>query len=129
MRRLITRSRSLCRHALTGCLAFVATAGPALAGTADLDTTFAQAGRSIIPVSSSGGQAFAGALQPDGKLLLGGWAGAMPKGIQIENNAGNPSGITVASSGMSVPGTVFGVYNCTGTVTSRSMTWWSGTSC
>ena len=52
----------------------------------------------------------------------GGWAGAMPKGIQIENNAGNPSGITVASSGMSVPGTVFGVYNCTGTVTSRSMT-------
>ncbi len=52
----------------------------------------------------------------------GGWAGALPKGIQIENNAGNPSGIVVASSGMSVPGTVFGVYNCTGAITTRSMT-------
>lgn len=85
MRRLITGSRSLCRHALTGCLAFVATAGPAFAGTADLDTTFAQAGRSIIPVSGSGSQAFAGALQPDGKLVLGGWAGYLPAGSSTVN--------------------------------------------
>jgi uncharacterized delta-60 repeat protein len=85
MTRLITRSRSLCRHALAGCLAFVATAGPAFAGTADLDTTFAQAGRSIIPVSGSGSQAFAGALQPDGKLVLGGWAGYLPAGGSTVN--------------------------------------------
>ena len=86
MRRRITRPRSPYRHALTFCLACVATvSAPAFAGSADLDPTFAQAGRSLIPVSSSGGQAFAGALQPDEKLILGGWAGDLPAGSSTVN--------------------------------------------
>jgi uncharacterized delta-60 repeat protein len=85
MRRLITGSRSPCRPALAACLAFATTTGPAFAGMADLDTTFAQGGRSIIPVSSSGGQAFTGALQPDGRLVLGGWAGYLPAGGSTVN--------------------------------------------
>lgn len=76
MTRSCNRARHLRRNLLSFCLAISATvAGPTLAASADLDTSFAQSGRSFIFPSPTGAQAFAGALQPDGKLILGGWAG------------------------------------------------------
>lgn len=74
------------RNLLSFCLAMAAaTAGQALAASADLDTGFAVSGRSLIFVSPSGGQAFASALQPDGKLILAGWAGYTPPSQAMVN--------------------------------------------
>ena len=45
----------------------------ARAGNADLDTSYAFGGVFLRELSAYGGRGTAGALQPDGKLLLGGW--------------------------------------------------------
>ena len=59
--------------AITACiLAALALAGDAPRAPGDLDTTFGTGGRIRIAVGSSDAQAFATALQADGKILLAG---------------------------------------------------------
>ena len=59
--------------AITACIfAALALAGDAPRAPGDLDTTFGTGGRIRIAVGSSDAQAFATALQADGKILLAG---------------------------------------------------------
>lgn len=77
-----TRSRTL----TLGLALTAAIAGPASAGSADIDTSYAGNGAFQFPMSAYGARTATGALQPDGKLLLGGWAGVGFNGAYNSSN-------------------------------------------
>jgi len=65
--------RRLCALGLAALAGIVV--GQANAGSADLDASYGNAGRFLFPMSGYGAGGATGALQPDGKLLVGGWSG------------------------------------------------------
>lgn len=58
---------------------------PAFPG--DLDDSFGDAGKVVIPIGQYGGTVTASALQPDGKIVLGGYANSPQDFVAIRLNA------------------------------------------
>lgn len=76
MTRSLSRPSGVRPAALAASLAVAsigASVPDARAGNADLDTSYAFGGTMLRELSAYGSRGSAGALQPDGKLLLGGW--------------------------------------------------------
>ena len=82
--------------------------GTAMAGSADLDPTYGSQGRFQFPMSDYGARVAAGTLQPDGKLLLAGWAGVGSGGVYNSSNYAITRFHAVPPPGYTLNDTTFG---------------------